>query len=246
MEMWKGLLNMFKDKFIEIFNNKKIGIWGLGREGLSSLNFINELNINRDIYLFDNNGSYPKLGNFTILNDVKDLNNCDLILISPGIPFNDSFGVDEDKITSQTAIFLSIYKKQIIGITGTKGKSTTTSLIYQILNENKNNVVMLGNIGIPAFDKINEIDENTIIVDEISCHQLRNVKDSPHIAVLLNIYQEHLDYYSYDYYKELKRKIFKYQNNNDILISQLEFTDGDNIQGVLVDIYNDIKIDKDK
>ena len=78
---------------------------------------------------------------------------------------------------------------------------------------------MVGNIGIPIFDEIEKFDNDTIVVVELSCHQLKFTKASPNISVLLNIYQEHLDLYkSYMDYQEAKINIFKYQKNNDYKI----------------------------
>lgn len=82
-----------------------------------------------------------------------------------------------------------------IGITGTKGKSTTSSLIYTVLKEQGINTLLLGNIGNPVFDYIDEINSNSTLVLEMSSHQLEYMKCSPNIAILLNIYPEHLDHY---------------------------------------------------
>ena len=82
-----------------------------------------------------------------------------------------------------------------IGVTGTKGKSTTSSLIYKIIEDQKKDALLLGNIGIPVFDYIDTIKEDIILVLEMSSHQLEYMKLSPNIAILLNIYEEHLDHY---------------------------------------------------
>jgi UDP-N-acetylmuramoylalanine--D-glutamate ligase len=151
---------------------------------------------------------------------LEGLNDFDLILKSPGITLKDiSYKPDLASITSQTDLFLRRYSSQIIGITGTKGKSTTSTLIYHILGLADKKSVLMGNIGRPAFDFIDEIDPETIMVYELSSHQLEYVRRSPHVAVLLNFYQEHLDAYkSFEDYQLAKMNIAKCQVIGDRLI----------------------------
>ena len=84
-------------------------------------------------------------------------------------------------------MFLRFCPNKIVGITGTKGKSTTSSLIYHILKNNGYDVYLIGNIGVPSFNVIDKLKDETILVYELSCHQLEYVKKSPHIAILLNV-----------------------------------------------------------
>ena len=116
-------------------------------------------------------------------------------------------------------MFLRFCKNTIIGVTGTKGKSTTTSLIHHILKTASKNTLLVGNIGIACFDAIEQIQEDTIIVFEISCHQLEFVTASPKIAILLNLYEEHFDHYAKpeDYFTA-KKNIYKFQGPEDTLI----------------------------
>ena len=116
-------------------------------------------------------------------------------------------------------MFLRFCPNKIVGITGTKGKSTTSSLIYHILKNNGYDVYLIGNIGVPSFNVIDKLKDETILVYELSCHQLEYVKKSPHIAILLNVYEEHLDHYTgIDAYVRCKKNIHKYLNENDYLI----------------------------
>ena len=112
----------------------------------------------------------------------------DVIIKAPGISFA---GMDIEeyahKITSQLELLLEFFDVFTIGVTGTKGKSTTSSLIYQILQDQAKKSILLGNIGIPVFDFIEELTKDTIIVLEMSSHQLEYMKTSPNIAILLNI-----------------------------------------------------------
>ena len=127
----------------------------------------------------------------------QDLNKYDLILKSPGVNFNNiNYFIPKEKFISQAELFLMAYGENVIGVTGTKGKSTTASLIYHILSNTVGDTVLAGNIGIPFFDIIERITDDTTIVAELSAHQLEYTDFSPHIAILLNLYQEHLDHFN--------------------------------------------------
>ena len=208
------ILDMFKQDL----EGKRIAIWGLGKEGISTLQFIQNNNIKcKEIGILDAK-ALPKIEGTKKLDTPEDLKEYDLIFKSPGI-VADATMVAMDKLTSQTEEFIKILSNQIIGITGTKGKSTTSSLTYTILKKYYPNAVLVGNIGIPCFNVINEIDENTKIVFELSCHQLEFIKYSPHIAVILDLYPDHLDHYkTFENYINAKLNINKFQKDDDILI----------------------------
>lgn len=124
-----------------------------------------------------------------------------------------------DKIKSQLELLLEFFDVYTIGITGTKGKSTTSSLIYQILKNQDTDCMLLGNIGTPVFEHIDEIKEKMILVLEMSSHQLEYMEQSTNIAILLNIYEEHLDHYeSLEKYADAKCNIFKYQSEKDYFL----------------------------
>ena len=135
----------------------------------------------------------------------------DLVIKSPGIP-NFQFPILHFQLTSLTDLFLQVYGDQTIGVTGTKGKSTTASLIHHLLPGS----LLAGNIGIPLFDILDQIDEHSLVVAELSCHQLENIHRGPHIGVLLNLFQEHLDHYeNYMGYKMAKLQIALRQQAGD-------------------------------
>lgn len=212
-----------KNKLLNFLENKKILILGFGREGKSTYNFIR--NNFKDMYL------YVADQNDVILDDDKvkiisgegyldNLNDYDIIIKAPGISFKD-INVEKVryKIFSQLELFLKFINVITIGITGTKGKSTTSSLIYKIIKDQGLNTLLLGNIGIPLFDYVDEIKDNSILVIEISSHQLEYVDISPSIAIITNLFQEHLDHYnSYEDYIQAKLNICRYQNENDYFI----------------------------
>ena len=211
-------------KIIDFIKDKKIAILGFGKEGKSSYHFIKKYLPNKHLTIHDQNPVDNKsLENITVItgeNYLQNLNDYDLILKTPGISLSKiNYYIEPEKISSQTALFLQFYGKQTIGVTGTKGKSTTASLIYHILKNAGKKIVLAGNIGVPFFDMIEEIDKQTRIVAELSAHQLEFVKHSPRIAVLLNLYQEHLDHFnSFSSYVQAKLNIIKYQRETDILV----------------------------
>ena len=208
------ILDMFKRDL----EGKRIAIWGLGKEGISTLQFIQNNNIKcKEIGILDAK-ALPKIEGTKKLDKPEELKEYDLIFKSPGI-VADATMIAMDKLTSQTEEFIKILSNQIIGITGTKGKSTTSSLTYTILKKYYPNTVLVGNIGIPCFNVINEIDEDTKIVFELSCHQLEFIRYSPHIAVILDLYPDHLDHYkTFENYINAKLNINKFQKDDDILI----------------------------
>lgn len=207
-------------------NGRKLLILGFGREGESTFRFLEKYFPEIKIAVADVNENIPDKLNrkqikvFTGKNYLNSIKEYDLILKTPGISLNHlSFSFDKKTITSQTDLFLEFYHKQVIGITGTKGKSTTSSLIYHIIKLYSGDVVFVGNIGIPPFDLIEEIKPSSRIVFELSSHQLEFIHRSPHISVLLNIFKEHLDHYrTFEDYKLSKLNITEYQDSYDYFI----------------------------
>lgn len=222
---------MYKS-IIEKLNNKDICILGFGREGISTYNFIRRHLPNKFITIIDK----KDVSNLDILKGdlninivygddyLTNLDKYDLIIKTPGITFKD-MNIDniKYKITSQLQLLLEVFKNNTIGVTGTKGKSTTTSLLYKILKDQGKAVYLLGNIGIPMFDDIEKYNEDTYLVIEMSALQLEYVNISPHIGIVLNLFEDHLDHSgTVEHYHENKMNIFKYQDKNDIGIYYLD------------------------
>lgn len=178
-------------------------ILGYGREGKSVEAWLKKHHPTMTIVMADSRTIPP--GNF------------DTFVRSPGVsPFGLSV---PGHVTSATNIFFSLCPGITIGVTGTKGKSTTSSLIAHILSSHYPDVRLVGNIGIPMLDHLDGANEHTIFVIELSSHQLVDIRYSPHIAVMLDIVPEHLDYYpDFSSYRRAKENIFRFHKKGDILV----------------------------
>ncbi|MDR2868084.1 MAG: UDP-N-acetylmuramoyl-L-alanine--D-glutamate ligase [Bacteroidales bacterium] len=219
---------MRSKQIFDSLQNKKIVILGFGREGVSSYRAIRAHFPAMPLTIADKNEQLvvSEIAEDHFVTIIKgegydqNLNDYDLILKTPGVSLNHlEYFIPSEKISSQTDLFLKAYSAQVIGVTGTKGKSTTSSMIFHLLKESGKSTLLAGNIGIPFFDIMDEIDDKTIVVAELSAHQLEHTRHAPHIAVLLNLYQEHLDHFkSFSDYQQAKMNIARYQSPHDYLI----------------------------
>lgn len=209
-----------KSKILNIISKQnKILILGFAREGQSTYQFLHDRFPRLQIDTADQKDNPDYL---------KVLQNYKIVIKTPGISPHKPEIIAAKKagviFTSHMQIFLEASSSiNTIGVTGTKGKSTTVSLIYEVLKANNLPVVLVGNIGQPALDYLPEITSDTWIVMELSSYQLMDLSVSPHIAVLQNIYPDHLDYHlDFEEYKSAKLNITKFQNQDDCLITQLD------------------------
>ena len=219
------------NNLLRYLDDKKILILGFGKEGVSTYKFIRKHFPDKKIYISDkkttNEEIIKKDINVNINfgdNYLDNLKDFDIIMKSPGISFvNINIDSFKDKIKSELELFLEYMDVKTIGVTGSKGKSTTSSIIYEILKKEKKETLLLGNIGIPVFDLIDDITKDTIVVLEMSSHQLEYMNVSPNISILLNIYEEHLDHYkSLKEYAEAKINIGRFQNKDDYFIYNVD------------------------
>ena len=211
----------------EIFNkikDKKVAILGFGMEGKSTYRFIRKYS-NMFLSILDqkdysNDDILKDDNNIEVISDnyLANLDSYEVIIKAPGVILkNIDITSFKDRITSQLELLMEVNRKNIIGVTGTKGKSTTTTLIYEIFKNQGYDAHLLGNIGTPIFDDLDNFKDDSILVIEMSALQLEFVKYSPHVALLLNLFEEHLDHAgSIKHYHENKLNIFKYQNKDDI------------------------------
>ena len=222
---------------LEEFNNylkfKKVAIIGLGVSNLPLLDYMYEKNAK--VTVFDEKEEkdiekniLEKLKNYKFdyflgKNCFENLKGFDIIFRSPSFLPTRKELVEEEKrgaiITSEIEMLMKLTPATIIGVTGSDGKTTTTSLIYSILKNAGYNTYLGGNIGIPLFTKLNEMKPNDIVVLELSSFQLMGMDVSPHIGVITNITPNHLNIHKdYEEYINAKKNIFKYQNKDDYII----------------------------
>jgi len=186
---------------------KNVCILGYGKEGKVVEKHIKKNYPNLKIGILDQ--SLDK-------NYLEKQKNYDLAIKTPGIP--------KEKVviphTTATNIFFSQNKNFIIGVTGSKGKSTTASLIYEIIKTSGKKVRLIGNIGNPMLEVLfTKIDPDEIFVVELSSYMLDDIEYSPNIALLLNLFPDHMDYHGgVENYYEAKKNIFKFQKPGDLAI----------------------------
>lgn len=236
---------------IDRFKGKKIAVLGLGIEGLSSAKFLvkngakvtildkkKEEEIDKDLLK-----EARDLGvNFIFGKDyLKNLDRYDLVVRSPGVKLstiqNSEFRIQNSKIASQIKIFFDLCPCPIIGVTGTKGKGTTSSLIYEMLRKQGLDAYLGGNIGKPPLDFLDKLntqpastrkDSSTRggskVILELSSFQLHDLTKSPHIAIMLMTTSEHLDYHKDIYeYVDAKRNILRFQSKDDFAIVNRDY-----------------------
>ncbi len=225
-------MNLLYERLRAFFDGKNVLILGFGREGRSTLRLLKELG-NCKITIADRKDvSCPETEGIAVIsgeNYLDRIGDFDIIMKAPGIALFDSVSDEtKAKVTGQTDLLLRFRTNTVIGITGTKGKSTVSSLIFHILTHCGKNAVLIGNIGVPPLDCINDLTDDTFIVCEMSCHQLEYVQASPDIAVYLNLFEEHLDHYTgFDAYRKAKENIYRFQKPGDTLIINKDIAPAD-------------------
>ena len=156
-------------------------------------------------------------------NYLDNLNGYDIIFRSPSMRPDHPALISEIErgaiLTSEIEMLVKLCPGKVIGVTGSDGKTTTTTLIYKMLTQEGYHTYLGGNIGTPLFSKIDEMKSEDIIVLELSSFQLMTFDKSPHISVVTNVTPNHLDIHKdYEEYINAKANIFKYQTENDIAI----------------------------
>ncbi len=216
-----------KETIRNLVKDKKVLILGFGREGQSSFRMVLSVGGYECLDIADANAVSSDL---TATHNVITgaayldcLNDYDVVFKSPGIVLPKDISEYTCHITCQADLFLQVFGAQTIGITGTKGKSTTSSLLYHILKCCGKDVLFGGNIGLPIFDITEQIHPRTIVIFELSCHQLEYASYAPAKAILLNLYEDHLDHYgTVEKYWAAKQNIYRNQDYNDYLFCNPE------------------------
>lgn len=204
----------------------KIAILGYGKEGQCAERWLKKHHPTANFEVFDG-FKVDELKNF-------GLENFDWLVRTPSVsPYKLKEVAPEAKITSVTKIFFERCPAQIIGLTGTKGKGTTASMISTLLTKIGKKVWLVGNIGKPALDVLDDINAEDIVVYELSSFQLWDLEQSPHIAVVLRVEPDHLNVHNdYNDYVNAKSNITKWQNPDDSCIYYKENADSKRIAGL--------------
>ena len=225
-----------------MITGKKIAIVGFGIEGVSCANYLGAKN---EIFIFDqkskdriDNDLWKKLKvkniNFFWENHIPRGFDVDFVVRSPGVrpdsPQIKKLLGKKTQVASTTNIFFDECTSPIIGVTGTKGKGTTATLIYEILRKKFKSVFLAGNIGTPVLDILPKLKKDSIAVLELSSFQLLDLKKSPHLAVILMVTSEHLDWHNnQDEYIDAKKPIVSYQTKNDFAVVNADFANSKEI-----------------
>ncbi len=225
-----------------MFTNNKVLILGFARSGYDAAKFL--LKRGNTVYLTDMKEDHDKdqmkeleeLGiHFVLGSHPDDLldKSFDYLIKNPGVPIDHKYVLKAKELGIEVinevemAYRLLPNNIKFIGITGTNGKTTTTTLIYKFLIEDGKRAHLTGNIGYPLTGFLDKLQENDIIVMETSCQQLENLtKFNPDIAVMTNLSPAHIDFLkSYENYKRVKAKIFQNHTSKNIAILNLENED---------------------
>ena len=227
----------YRNKKLEDFEKKlksqKVAVIGLGVSNIPLIEYLHQKYA--DVTVFDDREE-EKLDQI-VMNKVKEygfkfylgkgnlenLKGFDLIFRSPScLPTKPELVAEKARgaiVTTEIEQLMKMAQCKIIGITGSDGKTTTTTLTYEILKNSGYTVHLGGNIGIPLFTKLNEIKPEDIIVLELSSFQLMGMEVSPEISAITNITPNHLNIHKdYQEYIEAKKNIFKNQNEEGILV----------------------------
>ncbi len=226
-------MNEKLEEFEKYLSGRKVAIIGLGVSNLPLLKYLNKKNAKVTVFDDREADKLPKemleqirrydMKYFFGENSLEDLKGFDIIFRSPSCMPTKKELVEEEKrgavITTEVEMLMKMCLGTIIGVTGSDGKTTTTSLIYEILKTAGYNCYLGGNIGTPLFTKLGEMQKEDIIVLELSSFQLMNMSISPKISVITNISPNHLNIHSsYEEYIDAKKNIFKFQEKDGITI----------------------------
>lgn len=226
-------MNQKLQEFNTYLKGRKVAVIGLGVSNLPLLDYLYKMS--SDVTVFDDRDTkqipkdiMDKITKYTFgfsfgENNLSKLVGFDIIFRSPScMPTRKELILEEQRgaiVTTEIEMLMEMAPCKIIGVTGSDGKTTTTSLIYEIVKKAGFTAHLGGNIGYPLFTKLAEINEDDIIVLELSSFQLMNMTVSPDIAVITNISPNHLNIHKdYEEYIEAKKNIFKSQKEDGVLV----------------------------
>ena len=226
-------INNKLEEFENFLKFRKVAIIGLGVSNIPLIDYMFEKKANVTVFddreeesiqkeVLDKINKY-KFKFYFGKDSLKNLKNFDIIFRSPScLPTKPELMAEETRgaiVTTEIEMLMKICPCKILGVTGSDGKTTTTSLINSILKKAGYNTYLGGNIGTPLFTKLNEITPDDIVVLELSSFQLMGMDISPNISVITNITPNHLNIHKdYQEYIDSKKNIFKFQNKDDIVV----------------------------
>jgi len=218
----------------KLFKDKKITIMGLGLHGggvgvakffcqQSAMVLVTDLKTKEQLQESLNKLRGLKIEYVLGRHRQEDFINADLIIKNPAVPKENYFlkVAAENKIPvkSDISVFFDLCRAPIVGVTGTKGKSTVATLIHKLLKTKYPKAALAGNIGVSPLELVSSLTKKSIVVLELSSFELEDLRRSPQYSVVTNILPDHLDRYKdMKEYAEAKEPIFKYQRKNDILV----------------------------
>lgn len=222
---------------ISELKDKKVAILGFGEEGQSTAQFLENHGIRFSVFDVRHEDQldqekieyFRKKGvNFRFDSYPDDFSAFDLVVRSPGVSVLSAV-IEKIKkrgieVTSAIKIFFDLCPCPIIGVTGTKGKSTTSTLIYEMLKKGGIDAFLGGNIGTTPLEFLDELKSDSKVVLELSSFQLQDLHKSPQIGVVLMVTSEHLDYHrDTNEYIEAKRNILRFQTSYDFAILNRDY-----------------------
>lgn len=239
-----------------MFGNKKVVVLGLARSGIAASKFLRkrgcDVTVNDRVASYDNSviDELESLGINVVLGSHPDSlidSSVDYLIKNPGVPIDHKYVLKCNElgipvINEVEMAYRCIPKDKnikLLCITGSNGKTTTTTLCYEFLKRDNRKVVLAGNIGYPLCSFVDSLEKDTIIVMEVSCQQLENFDEfRPDVAVMTNIVEAHIDFMkTYDHYKYVKSKLLRNQSSSDVAILNKESRD-------LLDSVMDVKSTK--
>lgn len=220
-------MNKALELYKERIRGKKAAVLGFGVSNRPLAKTIAQWGA--DVTVFDrkNEEEFPSISEYKDLGIkfslgqgyLDNLKGFDMIFRTPGMRF-DIPEIQRElangaELTSEMEVFFKLCPAKIYAVTGSDGKTTTTTLIYETLKQEGYNCYLGGNIGTPLIDKVDEIDQNDKVVLELSSFQLLTMKDSPDVAVITNVSPNHLDIHkSMEEYIDAKKNIYRHQSND--------------------------------
>ncbi|MBY6084885.1 UDP-N-acetylmuramoyl-L-alanine--D-glutamate ligase [Priestia flexa] len=223
-------------KTVDGYQNKQVLILGLAKSGLAAAKLVKSLGakvVVNDQKPYDENDAAQELEAIGIKvvcghHPLELLDGVDVVIKNPGIPYSNPLLQEALKrklsIITEVELAYQVSEAPFIGITGSNGKTTTTTLIYKMLEEDRKNPLIAGNIGTVACEVAQEAKSENIIVTELSSFQLMGIETfKPKISLFLNLFEAHLDYHgTKEEYAQAKANIFKNQTQDDFAVVNMD------------------------